>query len=289
MNWKKRLFSNIIWRNILASFGERSGYSQEPGGFVPYFQYRIGHYQSDLYLYFPKEPFSLLYKNEIFNKLQEYTGYDIIRYLEFHYSSYPDSQDFLRFLHYEISERLKRDPKNVLLLSALTWVTEKREESQRKESRDLRSEIEQGVQEIIKNQPSASPQEIDRRISAFSEKLKEHLGRILAETEKGIKELTGSFTTGTIELNNHNHEEKLMQLLILLQQVQAPPQQARAEQLFKRFTAADIAAILHLHFEAFRDNKINTLQRKVGDQGERIKANHPKVKKLNEALQEFFY
>jgi hypothetical protein len=111
----------------------------------------------------------------------------------------------------------------------------------------------------------------------------------MAETEKGIKGLTESFATGNIELNNHNHEEKLIQLLILLQQVQAPPQQARAEQLFKRFTATDIAAILYLHFEAFRDNKINTLQRKVGDQGVGIKANHPKVKKLTEALQEFFY
>jgi hypothetical protein len=49
MGWKKRLFSNIFWRNVLASFGERSGYSKEPGGFVPYFQYRIGDYNSDLH------------------------------------------------------------------------------------------------------------------------------------------------------------------------------------------------------------------------------------------------
>jgi hypothetical protein len=289
MEWKKRLFSNIFWRNALASFGERSGYSKVPGGFVPYFQYRIGPYNADLYLYFPKEPFPLLYKNEIFNKLQEYTGYDIIKYLEFHYSAYPDSQDFLRFLHYEISERLKGNQENARLLSALSWVAEKKDEYQEKEDRDLRSEIEQGIQEIIKNQLTASPQETNLQIAVFTEKLEEHLGRILAETEKGIKELTGSFSTGNIELNNHNHEEKLIQLLILLQQVQAPPEQARAELLFKKFTAADIAAILHLHFEAFRDNKINTLQRKVGDQGERIKATHPKVKKLTEALQEFFY
>ena len=49
MAWKKRLFSNIFWRNVLASFGERSGYSKEPGGFVPYFQYRIGDYNSGNY------------------------------------------------------------------------------------------------------------------------------------------------------------------------------------------------------------------------------------------------
>ncbi len=42
MEWKKRLFANIFWRNVLASFGERSGYSKKPGGCVPYFQYQIG-------------------------------------------------------------------------------------------------------------------------------------------------------------------------------------------------------------------------------------------------------
>ncbi len=289
MAWKKRLFSNIFWRNVLASFGERSGYSKEPGGFVPYFQYRIGDYNSDLHLYFRKEPFPLRYKNEIFNKLDEYTGYDVIRYLEFHYTAYQDKEDFLRFLHYELTERLKNGPKNTRLLSGLNWLNEKKEDYKKKATRDIHSEIQQGVEEILKSQPTASPKEIDHRIAAFSDKLEEHLTRILAEAEKGVRELTGSFTTGNIELNNRNHEEKLIQLLILVQQIQAPPQQARAEQLFKRFTAVDIAAILHLHFEAFRDNKINTIQRKVGDQADRMKANHPKIKKLTEALQEFFY
>ncbi len=289
MNFKQKLFSNMFLRNMLASFGNRSSYSHKPGSFEPYFQYKIGGYQSDQYLYFPKEPFALRYKNEIFNKLEEYTGYDVIKYLEFHYSAYQDRPDFLRFLHYELSERLMGNPENARLLSALNWVNEKKDEYQKEATQDIRSEIQQGVEEILKSQPTASPKEIDHRIAAFSEKLEEHLGRILAEAEKSVKELTGSFTTGNIELNNRNHEERLIQLLILVQQIQAPPQQARAEQLFKRFTAADIAAILHLHFEAFRDNKINTVQRKVGDQAERMKANHPKIKKLTEALQEFFY
>lgn len=289
MSLRQKLFSNMILRNIFATFGERSGYSKNPGGFEPYFQYRIGAYNADLYLYFPSEPYSLRYKNEIFNKLDEYTGYDVIRYLEFHFTAYQDREDFLRFLHYELTERLKNGPKNTRLLSALNWVNEKKEDYKKEAARGIRSEIQLGVQEIMKSQPTASPQEIDNRIAAFSGKLEEHLGRILAEAEKGVKELTGSFTTGNIELNNHNHEEKLIQLLILVQQIQAPPQQARAEQLFKRFTAADIAAILHLHFEAFRDNKVNTVQRKVGDQAERMKANHPKIKKLTEALQDFFY
>ena len=100
MKWKKWLFSNFTVRTFLGAFGERkvTGYSRTPGGFVPYFQYKIGPYESDLYLYFPKEPYALRYKNEIFNKINEYTGFDIIRYLEFHYAPYGDKQDFLRFL-----------------------------------------------------------------------------------------------------------------------------------------------------------------------------------------------
>lgn len=80
-----------------------------------------------------------------------------------------------------------------------------------------------------------------------------------------------------------------MQVFILLQDINAPSQVAKAEQLFKQFTDSDLAVILHLHFGAFKDNKINTLQHKIGDQTQRIKASNPKVRKLNEALQEFFY
>ena len=94
MSLKQKLFSNIVLRSMFANFGNRSAYSKVPGAFEPYFQYKIGAYQSDQYLYFPKEPFAVLYKNEIFNKLHEYTGYDVIRYLEFHFSAYPDRTDF---------------------------------------------------------------------------------------------------------------------------------------------------------------------------------------------------
>lgn len=85
MGWKQKIFSNMFFRNMLADFGERSSNSKTSGNFTPYFQYKIGENQSDLYLYFPKEPFSIRYKNEIFNKLNEYTGYGIIKFLEFHY------------------------------------------------------------------------------------------------------------------------------------------------------------------------------------------------------------
>lgn len=110
MSWKDTLFSNMFIRNMLADFGGRSASASEDGIVIPYFQYKIGKYQPDHYLYFPKEPTARRYKNEIFNKLQEYEGYDLIRYLEFHFSAYEDKQQFLRFLHFEVAERLKRKP-----------------------------------------------------------------------------------------------------------------------------------------------------------------------------------
>ena len=69
---KQRLFSNMFLRNMLADFGNRSAYSKTTGTFIPYFQYKIGAYQPDYYLYFPKEPYIRRYHNEIFNKLYEY-------------------------------------------------------------------------------------------------------------------------------------------------------------------------------------------------------------------------
>lgn len=66
----------MLFRNILADFGSRSAYTEEPGGFIAYFQYKIGPYQRDHYLYFPKEPFAVRYNNEVFNNLFEYTGED---------------------------------------------------------------------------------------------------------------------------------------------------------------------------------------------------------------------
>lgn len=138
-------------------------------------------------------------------------GYDIIRYLDFHYSAYPDKVDFLRFLQYEISERLEREPENVRLVSAIKWVTEKKEIFQKKEDQDLRAEIEQDVRAILRDQPVATVQETNGRVAAITEKLEAHIGRIPGEAESGIRELTASFTTGNIELNNHTHEEKLIQ------------------------------------------------------------------------------
>jgi len=284
MNLKQKLFSNMFLRNMLASFGNRSAYTKDPGSFVAYFQYKIGPYQSDQYLYFPKEPYALRYKNEIFNKLHEYTGYDIIQYLEFHCDAYPDTGDFLRFLKYEVGERLRVQPKDRALLSAQAWVNEKLDDLKKSQQEQIRQDIEQVVQGIVNKQPTASPQDVEYYVSALVQKFTENMDRVTSETEQGIKSLTGSFVTGDIELNNQNHEGRLMQVFMILQELTG-----KTEQLFKRCTDTDLAAMLHLHFKAFKGKKITTVQREIGGLRSRIKEGSPRIKKLNDALEQFFY
>lgn len=293
MSLKRWLFSNMFFRNMLADFGGRSAYSKEPGGFVPYFHYRIGKYQKGYYLYFPKEPYTLRYQNEIFNKLYEYQGYHIINFLEFHYTSFDNKHDFLRFLRYETGDRLKREPRTsnrIKLQDALQWVTEKSQELQNLQEQEIKHQIEKGVRDIITEEQKMDPQaDIENSVQDLTYRLSQYVDRIMSDMEERIESVTGVLSSGRIELNNQVHLEKLIQLFILLQTVQAPARIARGEQLFKKFSSTDIAAILQLHFSAFKNLKVNTLQVKIREASEKLKPNQPQVKSVEEALQEFFY
>lgn len=282
----------MFFRNMLADLGFRSAYSVEDGNFTPYFQYRIGPYQRDHYLYFPKEPYPLRYKNEIFNKLVEYKGYDSINYLEFHYTAYKDKGDFLRFMRYELSERLKRKPRNAhrpILQAALEWTAEKAQEIRSEQEIRIRQEIEPEVWQIIKSRQLGTTEDIDKEVKEVAGKLAERINELMTGAEETMEALTGSFLTGNIEVNNHNHLDKVIQALTLLRMVQAPLKVARAEQLFKRFSATDLASLLHLHFTAFKDKKLNTAQVRIKECEESLNRNNPKTQKLMEALQDFFY
>lgn len=64
---------------------------------------------------------------------------------------------------------------------------------------------------------------------------------------------------------------------------------AKGEQVFKQFGAIDIAHILHLHFDAFKNKKVNTIQGNIKGAADNLNFKNREVKKLNEALEDFFY
>lgn len=94
---------------------------------------------------------------------------------------------------------------------------------------------------------------------------------------------------GNIQLNNHSHLEKLIQLFYIIQNLTAPKEMAKGERVFKQFAAINIAYILHLHFEPFKNKKINTTQGNIKTATDNLNFKNQKVQKLNEALEDFFY
>lgn len=288
MGFIKKLFTNMFLRNMLSDFGVRSSNSMKNDAITPFFQYKIGSYQRDYFLYFPKEPFVVQYTNEIFNKLLEYNGFQIIKYLEFHYSLYIDKYDFIRFLQYEILERLKRKPgKNRLLKlqSAFDWVMEKTQDAQIAQRQAIQHDIEQKVRLAIESKHTNKEESINLTKS-LTESITNVLTNIIEKAEKRIDTLVSSYPTGNIQLNNHAHLEKVIQTLILLQTVKAPDKIAKGEQLFKSFSTTDLAFLLNLHFLTFKSMKPNTVQVRIKEYNDRLRLESPKVQKLADALRD---
>jgi hypothetical protein len=175
------------------------------------------------------------------------------------------------------------------LKSAQEWVLEKLQELKSVQLSAVQLEIKQGVQDMLPAARQANPEEIENIAQDLSQKLSDRIDKILAGTEQRMLSITDSFVTGNIELNNQNHLFKVLKLFKLLKDVQAPVEKVRGEQLFRRFSDTDIAAILRLHFADFKSKQPNTVQVNIKKADESIPDKSPKVKKLEEALQDYFY
>src|SRR5579871_6160789 len=103
----KKLYNRLFIRVLLDGFGFRAPGYFSPADYPAYFQYQIGSYEPGYVLWFRQKPSLHLYKMEIFGKMKEYSGYDVIKYVSFHYDAFADKADFLQFLHYEVTVLLK--------------------------------------------------------------------------------------------------------------------------------------------------------------------------------------
>lgn len=295
MTWKEKLCSNLLLRNMASDV---IGYpvSAAKKNFIPYFQYKIGVYQRDYYLHFTAAPTSIRYTNDIFNKLYEYNGYEIIQYVEFHYAAYDNKVDFLRFLSYETESRLKLKlgkSFTAKLETVLNWLTEKQQEQQTARQQELIVHLEQKVYNVIEKEANKDntlqQSDKDNIAKEIANSLTPYLDNLIAASEEKIEVIAAGYVMGNIQLSNHNHLEKLIQLFYIVQNLTMPKDMAKGEQVFKQFSAIDIAHILHLHFDAFKNKKINTIQGNIKTATDNLNFKNQKVQKLNEALEGFFY
>ena len=171
MKLRDRLFSYFFFRNMLATFGNRTPYFIKTRVFPFYFQYRIGNYEPNYLLYFKKPPTLQAYKNEVFNKMSEYSGIDLAGYLDFHYQASEDKPMFTRFLQYEVSERMKwpvsRNYK-LRLQATFDWLNEKRVEESTPLEHISKDEILADVRAVVGGQ-DATAFDSEKTINAFSE------------------------------------------------------------------------------------------------------------------------
>jgi hypothetical protein len=253
-----KLTNNLFVRTLLrASHLLAPDSSKQP--LTPYFQYKIGPYQRDLFLYFQQEPSWLRYKYEAFDKMNSMAGYDIPRFLDFHYSAYPDKEDFRRFLRYEITARvasLKKHPKYAdhEYEVVLNWLQEQEQ-----------------LEQLEAAKKSAAP------VTNGDDRVSDLLEEKLAETHRSF--------AGKIVINGPQQLERFIKLLILVKDLRAPGKEV--ETLFSSFSTTDLSAILR-QFTELHDHKINTLQKKIAECNEAMRRD-ARVGPLEEALTRYFY
>ena len=250
--------NNLFVRTLLRAFHFMPpDRSRQP--LIPYFQYKLGPYQRDHFLYFRHEPSWLRYKYEAFDKMNSMAGYDVPRFLDFHYSEYPDKEDFRRFLRYEITQRvasLKKHPKYAdhEYEVVLKWLDEQ----------------EQLEQLAAAKTAALSATNGDERMSDI--------------VQENLAELHRSFA-GKIVINGQQQLERFIKLLILVKDLRAPGKEV--ETLFSSFSTTDLAAILR-QFTELHDHKINTLQKKITECNDAMRRD-ARVGSLEEALTRYFY
>lgn len=290
MRIPKKWLNSAFFRFLLLLFNIHYNNYSDEYEFEPWFQYEIGPYEKGYTLYFPKPPNKLQYMREIFLKIGEYTGIDLVNYVDYHYAAYPDKKAFVRFLRYEIQERIKLkifESYRLKLETIFEWVKEKEAAAQ-----PANASLADGPAVLTNGLPGskASP---DHSQGPDSPLLNGGLILSLPAIEENalsimqtsMNNMARSYA-GKIVLNNQHHKEKIMQVLILLKDLKDPGK--KAEQLFEHFSEMDLAAILR-QLEEFSGERINTLQGKITAAKNNLDLNDPKVKKLTKALTDFFY
>jgi hypothetical protein len=278
MNAFRKWMSNPTSRTLLGIFGfRRPGFLHRNDPYVAFFQYRIGPDQCDYYLYFESPPKKFGYRNEVFRKMREYNGHDLICFIEFHYKACEDKDGFISWIKYETLEQLNfLQPEG---RSKVGFMTEKgRMEAMllwaQEEGKKLQAiaqlpppEMTQ-VPEIIQGSVAEGKQDpVDKIEEEISALLRTHQGRIDL-------------------LYNEHHMKKVIQVLSLLQDLREPGKKGLP--LFKNFTDMDMAALLR-QFVQFGDYKTNTLQVKISGIKSEMKLNDPALENLVKALQDFFF
>jgi hypothetical protein len=266
--------------------------------------YVVGPYQDDFMLYFPKLPNPKQYYNYIFLKLWAYNPQDAIKYIEYHYSDYPDKNDFLLFMKRQLQHRSARAKQGSNLLSiatiSLEWVNEELDNFKDQQKitvynqfirQDLTFIVKNELQQINSPSDTNTDQSVEHITERISSGLQAKLNSILENTESKIMALADKYETGNIQLTNANMKDKLIGLLLCLKDLTGKPARKNksADSLFSKMDLNDIAQILRLHFAPYKGLKIDSIERRVYEVNTKFKSDNPAYQDLAKVLQKYFF
>lgn len=144
---------------------------------------------------------------------------------------------------------------------------------------ELKQEIEQGMRAIVKDSEVASSAQGDELMSELSEKLTQL-----------IEDLSEGYATGNIRVTEQKHLHSLIILLYILQNLKKISRNGKGNQrLFNNFSAIDMASVLRLHFADYKDKQQNTIQKEIATVTRELDTNSERFKRLDKALQDFFF
>ncbi len=89
--------------------------------------------------------------------------------------------------------------------------------------------------------------------------ISKRLDGLLFDAEDKVRSVLQLLPTGSIKLNDNGYEVRLLQLLLVIQNIQV----CKNVPLFEKFTNSDLVSILQLHFEMYAGKKFNTVEKKV--------------------------
>ncbi len=287
---------SLFWRTMKASFFGRTETSNQPGNFKPYFQYQIGKNNTGYDLSFSKEPNAQQYYNEAFGKMAGYLPIEMSDFLSYHYQAYTNNEDFLHFLTLELAHRIRNAGSQAYrkkLGIAVDWLNTQKEILVAAKRNAMKVSVSADLDTVLSQSEKKTlpPGRMEEIVESLMSRMEERMKGVMDSAENEIQQITKGFNTGNIKISNPEHEDLLVRFFILLQQVQTSSSNNNEplRYLFTDFSKTDLAAFLRMHFDAFRSYKTSTLQKMITTQQERIKPQHEKVKKLEEAMVNFFY
>lgn len=119
---RQKLINSFAGRTMLQSFG----WLETENKIEPYFAFRIGKYQADHYLYFPKEPLGKQYHNFVFNRIcLEFENAGIGNFLDAHFNEYDNKTEFLKYLSWLTDFKKQVRPNLSAISFCKNWNKEK--------------------------------------------------------------------------------------------------------------------------------------------------------------------